>query len=498
MDQRIKTKFSDKIILVAELISIAILCFIFFKAQFLTSTIYGADGYLHIRMAEFLKEFGPKYDFHWTQFSTFLSHFSDKDFLFHVLLVPFTYFKDIFLGAKYASCTFFSLFILTMYLMLRKYGDKKFNIFFLVLLMSPYKFWIELLRPRPFALLFILSLFAVYSLIEKKYIWVMLSSFLLGIAHISGPYVLIYAITIEVNRYLSVKKFDLKNLFCVIGALLAAYLAHPNFPNNMYQFYLNAILVPLYASKSGVLELGAEFFPFNSREMLLNYFWLHVGIWFSLALLLYKKVEVSFKTRVFFILTMMFYVFAFLSKRYLTHALPFAILYFSSLSSDLEFRLKRFDIKFFLYPVLSLIVLVMLFAQYGAFRHSVVSNQYINTHYERFAEIMKNNIPKGERIFHANWSDSQYFIGLNPANDYYVTLDPVYMYQYDKKKYMLYRNIAFGKTSDPYYLIKKRFKTSYVYAGKNYFSGLILQMRSDKRFILIAEDYLGVIFKLVD
>ena len=109
---------------------------------------------------------------------------------------------------------------------------------------------------------------------------------------------------------------------------------------------------------------------------------------------------------------------------------------------------------------------------------------------------MKRNIPAGEVIFHANWSDSQYFIGLNPKDDYFVTLDPIYMYYWHPDKYQLYRNIAFGSTDDPYSLLKNEFSVNYGYAGKDYFSGLINQIRQDQRFEVLAEDGMGVIFKL--
>ena len=66
---------------------------VIFLVQFSTPCLYDADGYLHIRMAEFLKDLGPRYNFHWARFSTFNGNFSDKDFLYHVALIPFTFLK---------------------------------------------------------------------------------------------------------------------------------------------------------------------------------------------------------------------------------------------------------------------------------------------------------------------------------------------------------------------------------------------------------------------
>ena len=90
-----------KIILSAALLiglSVIVAC------QFSIPTIFGADGYLHIRLAEIIKDHGPIKDFHWARYSIFATRFSDKDFLYHVLLIPFTFFGDIFFGAKVAAC----------------------------------------------------------------------------------------------------------------------------------------------------------------------------------------------------------------------------------------------------------------------------------------------------------------------------------------------------------------------------------------------------------
>jgi len=133
---------------------------------------------------------------------------------------------------------------------------------------------------------------------------------------------------------------------------------------------------------------------------------------------------------------------------------------------------------------------------YKEFRLRAATEQLYGRHFESVGKWMAQNIPPGEVIFHSNWSDSQYLIGLNPRDDYFVTLDPIYMYYWNPKKYNLYRSIAFGNSQDPYLSLKQEFDVRYGYVGKNYFSGLINQIRPDGRFEVLAEDGLGLIFKL--
>ena len=83
-----------------------------------------------------------------------------------------------------------------------------------------------------------------------------------------------------------------------------------------------------------------------------------------------------------------------------------------------------------------------------------------------------------------------------PDNDYFVTFDPIYMLYYNRQLYNLYRDVSFGRTKDPYEILKNTFKVNYGYAGKNFFGGLIEQVRGDSRFKILGEDQLGVVFKL--
>jgi hypothetical protein len=125
-------------------------------------------------------------------------------------------------------------------------------------------------------------------------------------------------------------------------------------------------------------------------------------------------------------------------------------------------------------------------------------NEIANGHFEAIAEVLRTRIPEGETIFHSNWSDSQYFIGLAPKHHYFVTLDPVYMYARDPEGYAAYRDVAFGRRADILPVLLKRFKSRYGYVGKNYFGGMIRLIKKDGRFRILKEDPLGILFEIPD
>lgn len=71
------------------------------------------------------------------------------------------------------------------------------------------------------------------------------------------------------------------------------------------------------------------------------------------------------------------------------------------------------------------------------------------------------------------------------------------MYNKNPKPYKIYRDVLFGRTSDSYGVLKDTFNVKYGYAGKNYFSGLVEQIRKGARFTILAEDNFGIMFKLI-
>jgi len=482
------------------LLGIAVIC----AAQFSIPTLFSADGYLHIRMAQVLRDQGPHYQFHWAKFSTFADHFADKDFLYHVLLIPFTFFSNIFLGAKISAALFASLLFVVFWLIIRRYCQVRWcRVLLLALFFCSGPYLQMLSQPRNMILVITLLLFYVRWAIEKKPWRILIVGVVYSLTHVSAPYIVLFGILIETVRYMAEKNFYWKNIIAAFVGMLGGMLIHPNFPNNFLVFYLNGFLVSVFALKWG-LELGAEFFPIDTRSYALGYPAILIAVVLLIMMGLSRNKKISTATQIWMGMAGYFFIFSFFSQRYLVYAYPFVLVsaggYFSDWWRSGE-RLKFFQQSRFVKIVgitgISLALLFLARNAYLEFKERLFGELVYNSHYEAVGKWMAKNIPAGETIFHANWSDSQYLIGLNPKDDYFVTLDPIYMYYWNKDKYKLYREIAFGKNTDPYTQLKETFGVRYGYAGKNYFYGLIDQIRgSPEKFEILGEDQLGVIFKL--
>lgn len=473
--------------------------------QWLTPNIWGADGYLHIRMAEMVKNQGLLKSLPQAKFSYFADRFSNKDFLYQLFLVPFTWFKNIFIGAKWAGwiggCFLYSSLVLVAW---RYVAPVIVPLVGLAVFLSGH-FLQTISRPRPMVWAIGLGLWVVYWLLEKKIKPLFVTSLVYTWLHITAPLLIVYGLIIKIYRWVLGKRMEWRLLGAVAGAVLLGFLLHPNLPNNWFYFYLNGILVPFFAARWGVLELGAEFFPMNTNDYLLKYPLIGLGLLLMMLVALLERPKTRIKTQIMFLLAGMFVVMGMMSQRYIAHGYPFMILGLGMFLSDWykSEGFKRFVNKVrratnLILAGLVVLVFLLMGNSFKQLMRSAKGNTVFNQHYETMGGWLRENVQAGELIFHANWSDSQYFIGLSPEHEYFVTLDPVYMWHKNPKIYELYRAVAFGRVKDPYGVLKDSFGVNYGYAGKNYFSGLINQVREDDRFEVVKEDQLGVMFKLLE
>jgi len=489
-----------KIILITTLIvGIAVIIL----AQFAIPTLFDADGYYHIRMAKFITQYGPYLNFHWARYSILADHFADKDFLYHLLLIPFSLLPNIILGAKIAATIFSIGLFLVFFWLLKRYAKPGLVAPFLLIFFLAPHFLAALSFPRPRILILALTLLFVHFLIKRNWRALVLISIIYSLTHSTGPFLLLFALLCEAVRYIDERKFETKTIFGVGAGVIIGALIHPHFPNNLLMFYLNAILTPVYGLKWG-LELGAEMFPISTRDFALEYPFVLGGVMLVLALAASSSNKTRTATKIWMVMAGLFFALSFFSHYYVIHSYPFILMALAAYLSDWwDSRGRMLSIwghkrlVYWLAPVIIAAVFTVTGVNtYRSFRYLSISQMYYNLHYERIAKWMSENIPSGELIFHTNWSDGQYFIGLNPQDDYFVAMDALYMYYRDPEKYKLYREVSFGRVKDPYAALKDDFGVRYGYAGKNYFSGLIEQIRPDSRFEILAEDGMGVVFRL--
>ncbi|MCX6779550.1 MAG: hypothetical protein NTU97_05005 [Candidatus Magasanikbacteria bacterium] len=101
------------------------------------STTYpDPDSFYHIKMAVLMQENIVIKNFPWIKFADFTTNFTDHQFLYHVLLIPFVKFFPPLLGGKVATTLFAVLTFITFYFFLKKWQIKSPLFYTLILLSS--------------------------------------------------------------------------------------------------------------------------------------------------------------------------------------------------------------------------------------------------------------------------------------------------------------------------------------------------------------------------
>src|SRR5437667_7734073 len=259
--------------LVAGAVAIGV---IFWWLQFSTSAICCGDfdGYYHITWAQMLwqnlraKHFSPP-SFIWLPLTTLNpGDYVDHHLLFHIILIPFTWFRDLQTGAKVAAFLFASLAVFSCYWLVVRYEVRYRLIWLLALLASsaPFLYRLNMTKAPPFAIIFLVI--GTYLLFERKF-WPLL------------PLAFVFALTYDMFVLLILavaiwtivigwteERFEWRPLAWVVLGSALGLVINPYFPHNLYLFYEHArvkITAGDFATK-----VGNEWYPYDTREFVVN------------------------------------------------------------------------------------------------------------------------------------------------------------------------------------------------------------------------------------
>src|SRR3989338_4123818 len=193
------------------LLFFSLILIFFYNLQFTTTNIPGYDGYYHIKMAEIIKTHGIIKKFHWLQMTDLKEHYVDHHFLYHFLLIPFTYFGLI-EGAKLSAVFFPSLMVLAFYLFLKKFDVKFPIIWSLLLLSSSHPFLFRMCLPRAPAIALIFLFAGLYMTFKKKYFQIILLSFFFVWLYGGFILMILFAILAFIGNFLVKRDVEIKTI----------------------------------------------------------------------------------------------------------------------------------------------------------------------------------------------------------------------------------------------------------------------------------------------
>jgi len=485
---------------ILPLVIICVLLYTFFL-QFRSPSFCDPDSYYHIAVSRFIKDLGPHYPFHWAQFSTFKDSFADKDFFFHLTIVPFFFLTpDVVLAGKYAFMFLSAIFVAAYAFILRRYLPGPLAAVFLFLPFLSSVFTSYFLQLRSVMLANILAILGIYFIIKKRPRHLFFIAAVYSLTHISFFTLIVMVLVAEAIRYAFVKEFRGRNIYAVLLGTALGCLINPNFPHNLYAVYLNGIVLPLHAMSGVDFVSASEHMPFDTRLTFIT----NSGVFAALNVIAWAALlgrrKMSFASAVWGAATNAYLILAFFGNRYWYQVNVLAFIFLASYARDcVAEKGWRANARGVCAAAGIFLIAVIPFIRpnNGQLARFMEFSAARSGNLEDIGRWMEKNIPAGETIYHSACADASYFMCLNPKDDYINVADAIYMYHKYPGEFRLIDELMLGRIIPPHAAIRGVFKARYGYVN-GYEGPLMRQLYEyqDDIKILYANRE-GVVFEIV-
>ncbi len=448
---------------------------VFFACYFSVGTVVTSDDhFFHFRFAEVVRDKGVLdafYDFKAIYFSKMAQgteYFVYYNFIFFLLIVPFTLIQPLFLGIKLYGVIAAALAFTALYWSLAKFMVRKPFVMTLVAFsIAGSGLLLRFFTSRPFTLAPALLLVLLYFLHKKKYFGVFTISFLYLFWHSSTfffPFLIIGSYALFEGFY--GRKIDYKNVLWgtagVVGAVGFAYLIAPDFLLFMYDtvfgIYRETILGSVVKIPEGNELYKAEFFDFLRGNMLLV-----CALFAAITVSIQQYVESKSKNApqednsegsldlkilvgTCFLLSIAFFLGTIsMSRRFQDYFTFFGAL-FVVLSFDNVVRHVQITSQAIKRALVAGIA-VSVFYLFASNALSVQQTMGDGTSVESMrpvGEWLNKNVPPGEVIFNTSWNWFPQLYYHSPSHRYIIGLEPRFLYVYSNELYFKWSHIEEG------------------------------------------------------
>ncbi len=485
-----------------------VITLVFRKLQFATGSICCGDfdGYYHVRWSQLLWEgirgghFPPA--FTWLPLTTLDPNgYVDHHLLFHFLLIPFTWFSDLTMGAKVAAVLFGSLAVFSCYWLIIHYRIKYPLVWLLGLLAcsAPFLYRLNMTKAPALAIIFMIA--GIYLLFEKKYWMLGPLMFLFVWTYSLFPTLLFAALIWSGVIAWTEGRFEWRPIVWTLGGMVAGLLINPYFPKNIWLFIEHARIK--LTPGEFTTDVGQEWYPYKSWEFLGNCLIACIAMLVGYISFDGKEGKRSARALFFLAFSTLLMIATFRSQRFVEYWPPFAVL-FAAFSLQQYFERPRgvvgalpADVLDELQPYLDrheeaatdtdearrelwktvfagciagVLFITMLVNTMGIEKLKLngvagdIAGGAGPNRYRGSMDWIRKNVPPGERIFNTDWDDFPKMFFYDTTHSYISGLDPTYLLNKNRELSDLYVEITLGRENDPGPIIRDRFGARYVFS----------------------------------
>ena len=473
--------------LVVFLISFIFFCYFFSKIPLL----HDGDSYYHLAVARLYAQQGIVEHLDWARYSVMNTGFGDKEFLFHLLLMPFVHWLPSEWGGKLALALLNAMTVAVIAnLSIRAIG--KWGVFVPVLVFgTSAAFALRMSRLRPEILSLLILISATWVASKKRYLWLMILSALYALSY-TAFHVLI---GLSIGWFIIIgwvyQRWEWRiPIYTTIGAVIGL-VVHPHFPSNLSIWMIQNIDFFSLKNKIGV---GNEIQPASIATVLsLNLGWL-IGLaifWRS-----QEKCPVHSKTAgpecLFLVNAIAFSLLYLLMQRFSIYCIPFVTL-------ALFFWIKRRKSKIGRWTYLpwhgrlpfaftfSLCLCTSILSAWYVYVN-LADHSVFDTAHRRDWQALGQIIPENSKVA-APWDAAELYVWAAPQARYINLLDPVFMVVPHPKAYSVQRNIWNGSEPDVPLAVKMFLDSDYIAFPYRKYIHLYRRLSADPRANLLYRGY---------
>jgi len=439
--------------------------------QFVTPDLPDNDGYYHIKLASIMWTEGVKPEFTWLPL-TILNEkeFYDHHFLYHVALIPFTWFGDLRLAAKWSAVVFSSLAFFLFWLLFHRQNIPYARIWAVTLLGISDAFLYRMSITRAQSLSLAMLALVFLCLLINKYELIGVLSFFYVWLYDAFPLVIVVTILFSISILVVEHRIEIRPfVYASIGVALGLVI-NPYFPQNI-AFSFRHMIPKLTTATS--IRVGNEWFPYDTKQILEKSFPTLVALTAGIFGLGLTGKKMDLRTTFALLVSLSFGLMFLQARRFVEYFPPFVLVFtVFALSPLLSSRnpasaYSAFSIPGWIAANLPWLLLSMMILA-GVVRSIPRAMGAVNGSkpYDLYADAsiwLSSNSEEGSRVFQTDWDDFPRLFYYNSHNTYLIGLDPTYMQLYDPNLYALWVLITNGDVRDPSQLIANRFGSDYVH-----------------------------------
>jgi hypothetical protein len=451
------------------------------------TNLHGGDAYYHLAVARAYAQQGVTDTLSWARFSAMHDGFGDKEFLFHIFLVPFVKWLPHGTSAHLALAVLNAVvFALLAYFGLRGIGWWG--------LLAPLwvfgtsaAFTLRMTRLRPEILALIIFLLITWVGARKKHIWVLVLAAIFTLSYTAWQALLGLCLGWFLYSGWIGRKWEWRLLAGGVAGVVFGLLLHPHFPHNLKIWVIQNVD---YFSFKTALPVGSEILSTTTKTVLdLNLGWI-AGLfvfWRSIEKDEHGSLQESEKAgpAAFFLVNgIAFTLLYLLMQRFSIYCIPFVTL---ALFFEIQRRGKTIGRWTYL-PWRGKIPFAMAFGiclctsmvGFGHIYNNLKQHGVFQAFYTENWKSIEQAIPKNAHVA-APWDHAEIYVWAAPQAKYLNVLDPVFMAKPYPQTYRWQRRVWTGQETDVPLITKTSLDSDYLLFPFNGFSKLNSRLRHDPR-----------------